>query len=48
MDVHRELEPLAKQGKVEGFFNNIKNADKLGGLVESVRNAVMDYQVCNH
>ena len=44
-DVLRELGPLAMQGKVEGFFNNIKNADKLGGLVESVRDAVMDYQV---
>ena len=42
-----ELEPLAKQGKVEGFFNNVKNADKLGGLVEDIRDAVMDYQVRN-
>jgi len=40
-----ELEPLAEQGKVEGFFNNVKNADKLGGLVEDIRDAVMDYQV---
>jgi len=38
---------LAKQGKVEGFFNNVKNADKLGGLVEDIRDAVMDYQVHN-
>jgi len=28
-----------------GFFNNVKNADKLGGLVESIHDAVMDYQV---
>ena len=32
---------------MEGFFNNVKNADKLGSLVEGIRNAVMDYQVCN-
>ena len=43
--IERELEPLAKQGTVEGFFNNVKNADKLGGLVEDIRDAAMDYQV---
>ena len=46
-DVLQELEPLVSQGKVEGFFNNVKNADKLGGLVEDIRDAVMDYQVRN-
>jgi LEA14-like dessication related protein len=38
---------LAEQGNIEGFFNNVKNADKLGGLVENIRDAVMDYQVRN-
>jgi len=38
---------LAEQGKAEGFFKNVKNADKLGGLVEDIRDAVMDYQVRN-
>jgi hypothetical protein len=38
---------LGEQGNVEGFFNNIKNADKLGGMVEDIRDAVMDYQVRN-
>lgn len=37
-----------EQGKAEGFFNNVKNADKLGGLVEDIRDAMMDYQVCIH
>ena len=37
---------LGEQGKAEGFFNNVENADKLGGLVEDVRDAIMDYQVC--
>ena len=41
----KELEPLATQGTVEGFFNNAENADKLGGLVEDIRDAIMEYQV---
>jgi len=31
---------------VKGFFTNVKNADKLGGLVEDIRDAMMEYQVC--
>ena len=42
----RDLVPLEEEGKVEGFFNNAENAGKLGDLVEDVRDAVMDYQVC--
>jgi hypothetical protein len=38
---------LVEQGKGEGFFNNVMNADKLGGLVEDIRDAVMGYQVRN-
>ena len=45
-DVGRDLVPLKKQGKVEGFFNNAENAGKLGGLVEEIRDAMMEYQVC--
>jgi len=41
-DVYRGLILLSKQGKVRGFFNNIKNADKLGGLVEDIRDARTD------
>ena len=44
-DVHQDLIPLAEQGTAQGFFNNVKNADKLGGLVEDIRDAMMDYQV---
>jgi hypothetical protein len=36
---------LEEQAKVEGFVNNVKNTDILGGLVEDIRDAVMDYQV---
>ena len=41
------LKLLEEQGTVEGFFSNVENADKLAGLVEDVRDAVMDYQVCD-
>jgi hypothetical protein len=45
-DIRQDLALLGEQGKAKGFFNNVENADKLGGLVEDVRDAVMDYQVC--
>ena len=45
-DVLEELKLLEKQGKIKGFFTNAENADKLTGLVEDIRDAVMDYQVC--
>jgi hypothetical protein len=45
--VLRDLAPLEKQGKVEGFFNNNENAALLSGLVEGVRDAMMEYQVCS-
>ena len=45
-DIHQELVLLGEQGKARGFFNNVEDAEKLGGLVEDVHDAVMDYQVC--
>ena len=45
-EVVRDLAPLEKQGKVEGFFNNIENAAQLSGLVKDIRDAMMGYQVC--
>ena len=45
-EVLHELEPLVDQGKVAGFFLNVKNSEKLGGLAEDVRDAMMEYQVC--
>ena len=45
-DVYRELILLSEQGKVQGFFNNVKNADKLVSLVKDIHDAMMDYQVC--
>ena len=45
-DVHRDLTKLAEQGKVEGFFKNVQHVDKLGGIIEDIRDAMMEYQVC--
>jgi len=47
-DVRQDITLLAEQGKVEGFFNNVGNMDKLNGLVEDVRDVIMEYQVCIH
>ena len=44
-NIHRGLSQLQGQGKIEGFFNNVDNADKLSGAVEDIRDAMMDYQV---
>jgi len=44
-NILQELEPLIRQGKIQGFFNNTKNADILAGLIGDIRDAAMDYQV---
>ena len=36
---------MERQGKVEGFLKNAKNADRLDDLVDDIRDAVVDYQV---
>ena len=41
-----DLVVFAGQGKVEGFLNNVGNADKLVGLLEDIHDAMMEYQVC--
>ena len=43
---HQSLTLQVKQRKVEAFLNNVGNADKLGGLLEDIRDAMVDYQVC--
>ena len=45
-DIQQELALLGEQGKTKGFFNNVGDAEKLGGLVEDIHDAMMDYQVC--
>jgi len=36
---------LEQPGKVIRFLKSTENVDKLGGLVEDIRDAMMDYQV---
>ena len=45
--VLQDLIPLAKRGKVTRFLNSVEDVDKLGGLAEDIRDAMMDYQVCS-
>ena len=45
-DIDRDLSLLAEQGRLEGFFKSAVNADKLGGLIEDIRDTMMEYQVC--
>ena len=44
--VYQGLTRLAEQRKVEGFLKNVGNANKLGDLLEDVRDAMIEYQVC--
>jgi len=44
--VLKDLIPLAEWGKVTRFLNSTEDVDKLGSLVEDIRDAMMDYQVC--
>ena len=44
-DVRRALELMAAQENIAQFLNNIDNAQKLNDLVDSIREAVLDYQV---
>jgi len=48
--VYQDLSLLAEQGKVAGFLANAENAQRINGLVEDIREALTDYQVCrsNH
>lgn len=41
-----DLLPLAQQGKIAQFLTSTKNMDKLSGMVDDIRDAMMDYQVC--
>lgn len=40
-----ELTELGDQGKVERFLNNVWNANALGGLLEDINEAMVEYQV---
>ena len=37
---------MASQKNIVQFLNNTENAQRLNDLVDDIREAVMDYQVC--
>ena len=41
-----DLIPLEQRSKATQFLNSAEDVDMLGGLVEDIRDAMMDYQVC--
>ena len=44
-DVRRGLTIPSEQGKLVGFLANAENAQMINGLVEDLRETLMDYQV---
>ena len=45
-DILKDLEPLAQRGKITRFLKNTEDVAKLSGMVEDIRNAMIEYQVC--
>ena len=41
----QDLALLEEQGKVGDFLNNVRNTDKLGSMLEDIRDAIIEYQV---
>ena len=37
---------MEERGKITQFLNSTEDVNKLGGLAEDIRDAMMDYQVC--
>ena len=44
--VRKTLDPMTTQNDIVKFLSNTENAQKLNDLVDDIREAVMDYQVC--
>ena len=45
-DVHQDLASLAEQVNITGFLTSAENVQRINGLVEDIREALLDYQVC--
>jgi hypothetical protein len=45
-DIHQDLTRLAGQGMAVGFLTNTENVQRINGLVEDIREVMIDYQVC--
>jgi hypothetical protein len=40
------LVPLAQRGTVARLLKSAEDAEKIGGFIEDIRDAMMEYQVC--
>jgi len=47
-NILQDLDLLEKQGKIAQFLNSAEDVEKLSGMVEDIRSAMMEYQVCHH
>jgi hypothetical protein len=45
-EVHQDLTQLMGQCMAVEFLTNTENAQRINGLVEDIREVMMDYQVC--
>ena len=47
-EVGRAMNPISTRNDHADFLNDPENAQRLNALVEDIRHAFMDYQVCAH
>ena len=45
-EVDQAMNSMTTRNDLAGFLNDSENAQRLNGLVEDIRYALMDYQVC--
>jgi hypothetical protein len=46
-EVRKTLDSMGTQKDIVKFLNNSENAQRVNGLVEDIRDALVDYQVCS-
>lgn len=44
-NILKDLQPMADRGKLTRFLNSTEDMEALSGMVEDIRDAVMEYQV---
>ena len=44
-DILKDLVPLSQQGKFTRFLTNAEDTEKISGMVDDIRDAMMEYQV---
>ena len=44
--IHRYLTPLSEQERVAGSLANTENWQRIDVMIEDIREAIMEYQVC--